>query len=77
MQNSADLGGILSLRMLHLIFLIAQFQKMWNIGMKYVAYWYKFFTCCEELVPIFYGVKFAKCEICGSTQHTPLFTIDS
>ena len=27
--------------------------------MKYVTHWYKFFTRCEELVPIFRGVKFA------------------
>ena len=26
------------------------------------------FTHCEELVTIFHGVKFAKCEICGSTK---------
>ena len=39
-----------------------------------VKYWYEIrdvlvpiFTRCEELVPIFHGVKFAKCEICGST----------
>ena len=36
--------------------------------MKYVTYWYQFFTHCEELVPIFHGVKFAKCEICGLTK---------
>ena len=30
-------------------------------------YWYQFFTCCEELVPIFDSVKFTNCEICGST----------
>ena len=23
---------------------------------------------CEELVPIYHSVKFAKCEICGSTK---------
>ena len=39
-----------------------------NIGMKYVKYWYQFFMRCEELVPIFHSVKFAKCEICGSTK---------
>ena len=31
--------------------------------------WYQFFTRCEKLVPIFHSVKFAKCEICGSTGH--------
>ena len=35
--------------------------------MKYVTYWYQFFTRCEELVPIFHSVKLAECEICGST----------
>ena len=35
--------------------------------MKYVTYWYQFFTCCEELVPILHSVKFANCDICGST----------
>ena len=38
--------------------------------MKYVTYWYEFFTRCEELVPVFHSVKFAKCEICDSTEHT-------
>ena len=33
-------------------------------------YWYQFFTRCEELVPIFHGEKFAKCQICGSTGLT-------
>ena len=40
-----------------------------------VKYWYEIrdvlvpiFTRCEELVPIFHGMKIAKCEICGSTQ---------
>ena len=41
---------------------------MWNSGMKYVTF-LTFFTCCEKLVPIFHGVKFAKCEICCSTQR--------
>ena len=36
--------------------------------MKYLTYWYQFFTCCEESVPIFHSVKFAKCKICGSTK---------
>ena len=35
--------------------------------MKYVTNWNQFFKRCEELVPIFHGVKFAKYEICGST----------
>ena len=30
--------------------------------------WCQFFTRSEELVPIIQGVKFAKCEICGSTK---------
>ena len=37
--------------------------------MKYVTYWYQFFTRCEELVPILQSMKFAKSEICGSTKH--------
>ena len=36
--------------------------------MKSVTYWYQFFTAREELVPIRHGVKFTKCEICGSTK---------
>ena len=35
-----------------------------------MTHWYKSLTSCEELVPIFHNVKFAKCEICGSTMHT-------
>ena len=45
--------------------------------MKYVTYWYQFFTSCEELVPILQGVKFSKCEICGSTELTNLFNVSS
>ena len=44
-----------------------------------VKYWYEIrdvlvpiFTRCEELVSFFHGVKFAKCEICGSTKPTIL-----
>ena len=45
--------------------------------MKYVTYWYQFFTCWEDLVPIIQSVKFVKCEICGSTEpslqvHVPI-----
>ena len=36
-------------------------------GVRTLQYWYQFFTRCEELVPIFHIVKYAKCEICGST----------
>ena len=32
------------------------------------------FTCCEELIPIF-SVKFAKCEICGSTKLIILYLV--
>ena len=53
--------------MLHIISLCAQISQN-------VKYWYEkcdvlvpFFTRCKELVPIFHSVKFAKCEICGST----------
>ena len=77
MQNAADLGGIWGYFMnvknshacyVHIISLRAHFHKMCNIGMKCVTYWYQIFTCCEELVPIFHGVKFANCKICGSTR---------
>ena len=44
---------------------ISQNVKYWYE--IYTTYWYQFFTRCEELVPIFHNVKFAKCEICGST----------
>ena len=45
--------------------------------MKYVTYWYQFFTICEELVPILHSVKFAKCEICGSKKlvHGLMFVV--
>ena len=53
--------------MLHIISLCAQVSQN-------VKYWYEkcdvlvpIFTRCKELVPIFHSVKFAKCEICGST----------
>ena len=49
--------------MLHIISLRAQISQS-------VKYWYEicyvlvpYFTCYEELVPIFHSVKFAKCEI--------------
>ena len=42
--------------MLHIISLCAQI-------LQNVKYW---FEKCGVLVPIFYSVKFAKCEICGS-----------
>ena len=59
--------------MLHIISLRAQISqnvKYWYICMKYVTYWYQFFTRCKELVSIRHSVKFAKCEICGSTKLT-------
>ena len=69
-QNAADLAVVYQCEeyacMLHIIFLRALFSQ--NVGMKYVTYWHQYSTCCEELVPIFHGVKFAKCEICGSTR---------
>ena len=34
------------------------FHKVWDIGSKYVTYWYQFFTCCEELVAILHSVKY-------------------
>ena len=33
-----------------------------------MTYRYQFFTRCEELVPILYGVKLTKYEIYGSTK---------
>ena len=54
--------------MLHIILLHAHFSQN-------VKYWYEvrdvlvpIFTRCEELIPIFHGVKFANCEICGSPE---------
>ena len=44
------------------------FHQVWDIGVKYVTYWYQFLTCCLELVPNPHSVKFAKSEICGSTR---------
>ena len=38
--------------------------------MKYVTYWYQYFTRCEEFVAIFHSVKFAKCEFCSSTKRS-------
>ena len=46
--------------MLHIISLRAQISQN-------VKYWY---GICDVLVPIFHSVKFAKCEICGSTKHS-------
>ena len=43
--------------MLHIISLRAQISQN-------VKYWYEI---CDILVPILHSVKFAKCEICGST----------
>ena len=54
--------------MLHIISLHAQISQN-------VKYWHEtcdvlvpIFTRGKELVPIFHSVKFAKCEICGSTN---------
>ena len=55
-------------RMLYKFWLLHFFHKVWDIGTKYVAYVYQFFTWCEELLPILHSVKFTKCEICGSTK---------
>ena len=44
--------------MLHIISLRAQISQN-------VKYWYEI---CDVLVPILHSVKFAKCEICGSTR---------
>ena len=75
MQNAEDLGVFYRCEdcacILHIISLRAKISQN-------VKYWYEicdvlvpiFKTCCEELVPIFHSVKFAKCEICGSTKPT-------
>ena len=71
MQNAADLGVFYQFEeyscMLHTILLRAYFSQN-------VKYWFEIhhllvpvFTRCEELVPIVHGVRFVKCEICGST----------
>ena len=56
--------------MLHIISLRAQISQS-------VKYWYEicyvlvpYFTCYEELVPIFHSVKFVKCEICSATKRS-------
>ena len=72
MQNAADLGGggghFINVRNTHVCYIkfdfVRIFYKVRDIGTKYVTYWYQFFTCCEELVPILHSVK---CELCGST----------
>ena len=43
------------------------FHKVWDIWMKYVTYWYQFFICIGELVPILHSGIFMMCEICGWT----------
>ena len=63
MQNAADFffffwggGGVRGVFylceeyacVLHIILLRAYFHKMWDIGMKYVTYWYQLFTRCDE-----------------------------
>ena len=58
MQNAADLGVCLYAYMLHFIFLSAQVSQN-------VKYWYEI---RDVLVPIFHGMKFAKCEICDSRK---------
>ena len=51
--------------MLHLILQRAHFSQNVKYWIKYVTYWYQFFTRCKVLVPIFHGVKFtfAKCDL--------------
>ena len=47
-------------RMLHIISQRVQISQN-------VKYWYEI---CDVLVPILHSVKFAKCEMCGSTKHS-------
>ena len=42
--------------------------------MKYVTFWYQFFTRCEELVPIFHSVKFAVQQSLEEMQWIAWFT---
>ena len=39
-----------------------------------VIYW---FEICDVLVPIFHSIKFAKCEICGSTKPKVISLVDN
>ena len=54
--------------MLHIILLRAHFSQNEKCCYEIRDLLVPFFTHCEELVPIFHGRKFAKCEICGSTK---------
>ena len=69
LQNAADLGFFYRCEdcacMLHIFSLRAQISQN-------VKYWYEI---CDILVPILHSVKFAKCEICGSTK--PLTPLDN
>ena len=49
-------------------YFMRSFHRVCDIGTNYMTYWYKFFTCCEEMVPILLSAKFTKCEICGSSM---------
>ena len=49
----------------NLILIVAE-PKVWDIGTKYLMFWYQFFTCWEELVKFFHRV-ITEGEICGST----------
>ena len=68
MQNAADLGAFYRCEdcacMLHIISLSAQISQN-------VKYWYEIcdvlVPITHALVPIFHSVKFAECEIFGST----------
>ena len=56
--------------LLHIISLRAHFAQ--NVKYRYEIrdVLVPIFTRCEELEPIFHVVKFAKCEICGSTVRS-------
>ena len=59
--------------MLHIISLRKQISQNVNNWYEICDVLIPIFTHCEELVPIVHSVKFAKCEICGSTQLSSEF----
>ena len=56
--------------MLHMILVRAHFSQNVKYLYEIRDILVPIFTRCEELVRIFHDVKFAKCEICGSTKPT-------
>ena len=54
--------------LLHIILLRARISQNVKYWYELRDIWYQFFTRCEELVPVFHGVKFAKCAV----QHSSI-----